>query len=51
MGFGVTAATKAGDDTTLQVGEWFDNAPRMQLFKVAHETLPAMPAGRRVNAP
>jgi hypothetical protein len=42
MRFGITATTKAGDDTALQIGKWTDNAPRMQSFKVGHETLPVI---------
>jgi hypothetical protein len=45
MGFCVIPATTSGDDAPLHIGEWADDVPRMQLFKVGHEALLVMPAG------
>ncbi len=39
MTFGITAATKTGDEACLHIGEWTDNAPRRKLIFVGHEYL------------
>ena len=39
MGFGVVAATATGDDASLEVRQWADNAPRRERVKGSHHAL------------